>query len=155
MKQFAIFQHVGRQPEAVKIGFSWPCFFFQWIWGIVKGVSKAVVIFVGILLASIAGQVIMATQVDGEYEGATAVVFLLVNVAFWVAGVWVPFLANAWRRDALREKGYTQTGLIFASNVKAALVQASVPQQGIVAAAGPTQILNPAPPALAETTWAR
>ena len=36
MAMFRIYQHPMRGIEAVKVGFSWPGFFFTWIWMFTK-----------------------------------------------------------------------------------------------------------------------
>ena len=36
MKQYKIFKHPLGKIEAVKQGWSWPAFFFNWIWALVK-----------------------------------------------------------------------------------------------------------------------
>ena len=36
MKQYKLFQHPSGKVEALKQGWSWPAFFFSWIWALVK-----------------------------------------------------------------------------------------------------------------------
>ena len=55
MKQYAVFQHPTSGYEAVKNGWSWPAFFFTWIWAFVKRLWLVglIVFLFGILASSI------------------------------------------------------------------------------------------------------
>ncbi|MEM0111894.1 MAG: DUF2628 domain-containing protein, partial [Candidatus Parvarchaeota archaeon] len=37
MKTYNIYKHPLGDIKAVKVGWSWPAFFFTWIWAFVKG----------------------------------------------------------------------------------------------------------------------
>ena len=51
MKQYKIFKHPSGNSEAVKQGWSWPAFFFSFIWAMVKKQwALGVSVFIGILV---------------------------------------------------------------------------------------------------------
>ena len=37
MNHYKIYENQQRMQEVVKIGFSWPGFFFSWLWCFIKG----------------------------------------------------------------------------------------------------------------------
>ena len=55
MKQFAILQHPALGYEVVKLGWSWPAFFFTWIWAFLKRLwlVGVIVLLAGLALSSL------------------------------------------------------------------------------------------------------
>ena len=107
MKTYNIFSHDEEPAQAVKIGWSWPGFFFTWIWALVKGLRA---VGIGVLLVfAIAG-----VYVSDSGEGVTSIIPL-------AAGIWLGLSGNKQREADLRGKGYKQVAEVTATNTKRAL----------------------------------
>lgn len=84
---------------AVKIGFSWPAFFFNFIWMLIKGlwVYAGSYLMIGIILSNI-------EKVVGKNNSLILDVFILIS---YVAMILVPgFMGNKWCEERLEEQGY-------------------------------------------------
>ena len=107
MKMFAVYRHPALGHEAVKQGFSWPAFFFGWIWAFVKGLwlPGAVLMFAPFLLVAL------------DPSG----------ILFFVFGLSAPlvlgFQGNAWRVSNLVRRGYEFVQNIEAENADTALAR--------------------------------
>jgi Protein of unknown function (DUF2628). len=109
MKQYKIFLHPSGTSTAVKQGWSWPAFFFGFLWAIVKqqwvlGVSVFVALFVGGIVMGAAGKHAVDMQM----------ISIAINVVFGMSG-------NSWREKKLISRGYEQMGTVSASNEELAL----------------------------------
>ena len=102
MKQFDVYSHPALGLQAVKHGFSWPGFFFTWIWMLICRM----------------------------WLGGTIVLVVMVVVALFVPALWsisfvvclvVGMQGNAWRRNRLRERGFERVRSVQAKNADAAL----------------------------------
>lgn len=95
MKQYAVFQHPTSGYEAVKNGWSWPAFFFTWIWAFVKRLwLVGVIVFLfGILASSIP-----EAWLVGE---------LIISIVMGVKG-------NELRVKRLSDSGYEQVATVEA-----------------------------------------
>lgn len=109
MKQFKIFKNPMRQYEAVKIGWSWPGFFFTWIWAAVKGLWS---IFAGLLALSIAMAIIGAASPD-------------IAALSWIVGLGISLAlgsnGNAMRETNLTGRGYRLQKIVVASTPEGAI----------------------------------
>ncbi|MEN1925881.1 DUF2628 domain-containing protein [Luteimonas sp. MJ146] len=134
MRTFRIFQHPTNGHEAVKVGFSWPCFFFGLLWTLVKRLW--------VLFAALLGAVVLISVVEFAItsnmsnEGAL-MVSLMLNLLFMVGWIVLAAKGNELREDNLRERGYRLVGER----------QAESPADAIAAASQPVQPDNIAPPA--------
>ena len=84
---------------AVKIGFSWPAFFFNFIWMLIKGlwIYAGSYLMIGIILSNI-------EKVVGNNNSLILDIFLLIS---YVAMLLVPgFMGNKWFEERLEEQGY-------------------------------------------------
>ena len=112
MKQFKIYEHPHLRIEAVKQGWSWPAFFFPWIWALVKKMwglgfgILAVIIFLNIVIAGSEGAL-------GFYE-LLQFALIIVSVIFGING-------NKWRENNLRSRGFEHKSIISASNPEGAI----------------------------------
>jgi hypothetical protein len=104
MNTYAIFLSEKQEHEAVKLGFSWPGFFFTWIWAICKRMPlRGIVILVlALILGGFAG------SVGSNHSTFLALIFVL------PIRIFVALKGNEWRRNSLRERGYT-----YVSDIKA------------------------------------
>jgi hypothetical protein len=112
MKRFDVFEHETEGREAVKDGFSWPAFFFKWIWAFVKGLPGR-----GLMFLVAVG---VAAFLDSALGGHR--VPFLTELGF---SLWVGFEGNEWRRKALYAKGYRWVGTVEAESPGEALESSS------------------------------
>ena len=121
MKKFSIFQHPTLGLEAVKNGWSWPAFFFTWIWAFVK---KLWLIGVIVFLFGILASSIPEAWLVGE---------LIISIVMGVKG-------NELRVKRLRDAGYEEVATVEARTPDAALAahlasggnENPIPPEGIV-----------------------
>lgn len=111
MKTFDVFEHPLGAPEAVKQGFSWPGFFFTWIWALAKGLVAE-----GVLILVLA---LVATIVDLGV-GAQGVLSTLVGLGIAVV---VGTSGNGWRATKLVERGYRMQTSVIAGSPASAVAQ--------------------------------
>ena len=97
MKSFDVFTNAMGEIEVVKDGFSWPAFFFSWIWGFIAKLW---------VHASI---MLVATLVLVSVPGAAVIV-----------GIIAGFKGNEWRRDNLQQRGFTLAERLQAESADAA-----------------------------------
>jgi xanthosine utilization system XapX-like protein len=109
-KAYALYHHPKKGYEVVKQGFSWPGFWFTWVWAFVKRLpSTGVALLVGLLLLRI--------LVDAEQPAFAA----LGLVGILAMSVGVGFHGNEWREISLRGRGYQLVETIRAENLTAAI----------------------------------
>ena len=123
MRTFDVYSHPTFGTEAVKQGFSWPAFFFGWIWALTKDLSFPVA---GILAGSI---FFVALQMWFEQTHP------LLSLGFGICGiafqVWVGRNGNEWRRTNLSKNSYIYIASGPAKSAKTALAAyPAVPQPG-------------------------
>src|ERR1041385_802724 len=98
-RTFEIFRHPLRDLKAVKSGFSWPGFFFTWIWAFVSrlwilgGLLFLVSLVFGLLPFLLSFQSPFETRVLLTFLG------LVVQIITGLKG-------NSWKSDALQHRGY-------------------------------------------------
>jgi hypothetical protein len=119
VRTFDIFIHEKDAPEAVKQGFSWPAFFFGWMWALMKDLNFPTF---GILAGSVS---FLALQLYLEQSHPIASLASgLGGIAFQI---WVGFNGNSWRTRNLMSRGYRLTNSVRASSVKAAIATHATP----------------------------
>jgi len=140
MNFYNVYRHPVRGHEAVKLGWSWPGFFFTWIWAFAKRMKSIAValLIANLAICAIAGlsyqqlghiDVVVRKDehlMDSERLGAAErdefildrnkekleygiwdFVFLGSLLATIVVSVVVGSKGNSWRREHLRQHGYT------------------------------------------------
>src|SRR3989338_6870510 len=105
MNTYQILRHPVIGLQAVKQGWSWPGFFFTWIWAFSKGLN---VYGIGILAAA------LLSLAFGTF--ASFVVGIL-------AGLWMGSEGNAFVINNLLKLGYQPDEFIKATSPEAALTQ--------------------------------
>ena len=121
MKQFAILQHPALGHEVVKNGWSWPAFFFTWLWALVK---RLWIVGVIILLAGMALSSLPEIWLVGE---------VIISIVMGVNG-------NKLRVNRLRDSGYEQVAIVAARTPDGALAvhlaspgsENALPPEGLV-----------------------
>lgn len=114
MRTFDVYRHASDGHEAVKQGFSWPAFFFTWIWALLKklwGQGLALIVLIITLTASES-----LFQQHGEESGTLIMLFIQLAVS-----VWVGTQGNRWRIDSLGKRGYQHVVTVSAENPAAAV----------------------------------
>ena len=110
MKQFKIFEHPHLRIEAVKQGWSWPAFFFPWIWALVK---KMWGLGFGILGIYIFLNIVSYGSRDETLSGLISIAGIIASIVFGING-------NKWRENNLRSRGFEYKSIITASNPETA-----------------------------------
>ena len=110
MKQYKIFQDSSGNREAVKQGWSWPAFFFSFIWAFAK---KQWVLGVAFIIGALVfGSIVGAVGAVGGGEGPDA----LINIASIVISIVFGMNGNSWREKNLVARGYEQTDTVTAAS---------------------------------------
>ncbi len=94
MKIYNIYKNLSGQVEAVKQGWSWPGFFFTWIWCFVKGLHG---LGAGLLIAWLIGRIV---SVENEAMSA------LTSLASLGISIWLGVSGNEMREKKLKQNGY-------------------------------------------------
>lgn len=113
-KKFFVFQHPILGTEIVKDGFSWPGFFFSWIWAFVKRlwVHGIVIILATIIFAT------PLTHIDLNTSNSAVIAALALNfVPYLVCG----FFGNKWRFNNLGSRGYEHIDTVWGSTADSVL----------------------------------
>lgn len=123
MKQYKVFKHPSGAIEAVKQGWSWPAFFFSFIWAMVKkmwalGVGFFAAFFIlGIILG-------LAGVKENAANGLINIAAIIVNIVFGVNG-------NAWREKNLLSRGFEFRDTVTAANPDGAMALILKSDRGI------------------------
>ena len=112
MKQYKIFKHPSGNSEAVKQGWSWPAFFFSFMWAMVKKQwVLGVAVFIGMLVF---GFILGAAGGGDGGEALINIVAIIINIVFGING-------NSWREKNLISRGYEQVDTVTAANPEGAV----------------------------------
>lgn len=101
--QFRVDRHPTLELQAIKVGVSWPAFFFTFFWMLAKKLWGWAGLWVGAAITlSILDQV-----ADTSPEGGAQVIVYFVVAAGWLTLALVPlFKGNGWRETNLQSRGY-------------------------------------------------
>ena len=121
MKTFTVSNHPPRGIEAVKVGFSWPAFFFGTIWMLTKKLwGLAGAWFAAYIVLSLIESV---TDQSGE-SGAQALVYFILAAGYFTLWLAPAFKGNKWREENLSKRGYEHFTTVQAETPDAAVAQA-------------------------------
>lgn len=133
---------------AVKRGFSWPGFFFSWIWAFSRGLWLQGAIIIAIAAIIVAVDFIFF----GGNPWLSSLLGFVINLAVGVRG-------NSWRSAKLEHSGYEFAGLIEARSPASAAAAYSLGKKQVAARTGGGIAFLSIPPwaqgilAIAELTW--
>ncbi|RFA30760.1 hypothetical protein CAI21_04425 [Alkalilimnicola ehrlichii] len=113
MKAFHVYTHPEKGAKAIKLGFSFPSFFFGIIWAIVKQLWWLLGVYIGLMVVTWVLDVILISSTDYE---TYLVISMLISFASLGFHVFVATQANRWLEEDLIKRGYTKQGLITAHN---------------------------------------
>ena len=111
-KFFEVFKHPARGQIAAKSGFSWPGFFFTWIWAFVSGLW-----FVGAVLLTV--YLVLAVIAFGVF-GGDALVGAILSLAYQLV---VGIKGNTWKSKSLESRDYHYLYTVPANSPAAALAR--------------------------------
>ena len=122
-REFEILTKPTSAPIAVKRGFSWPAFFFSWIWAFSRGLwlEGILIVFVGIIIG------LAEITVLAPYPILGILASLAVSLYIGIKG-------NYWRSRRFEHSGYNYEGLISARSGKFALAAFARGERTTVAA---------------------
>ena len=115
MKDFNIYTKKSKQPISVKIGWSWPAFFFNFIWLITKRLWL-------LFLMSGALMILVQTVVSDNMGGNGEDYFFVLIVGFVICLI-LASNGNQIFQDKLIRKGYKFTAKVIAKNKTLAAIQ--------------------------------
>ena len=112
MKQFKIYVNPQGYYEAVKQGWSWPAFFFSFIWAMVKKMwGLGVSVFIGFFVF---GFIVGVSESGAGGDALINIVSIIANIIFGING-------NKWRENNLSKRGYEYKDTVTAANTEAAV----------------------------------
>lgn len=103
MKRFNVYTHPTRGVEAVKVGFSWPAFFFGNIWMLVKKLWGLAALWT---VGYVALHAVEAAMDVAPESRAQAVVYLIISAGYIALWLVPAFQGNRWREANLNRRGY-------------------------------------------------
>jgi hypothetical protein len=110
--EYWVYERETGEIRAVKRGWSWPAFFFSWIWAFTKGL---IAIGAGVIVYLIILGVIFSSDRDtGDALGTIVVALLACNV-------WLGAKGNKFVEDNLTKKGFKFAGTVNAATAKGAV----------------------------------
>jgi len=121
MKTFNVYKHPTQGIEAVKVGFSWPAFFFGTIWMLVKKLWG----LAGAFFAAYIVLLLIEKVTDQSGEGG-----LLLAAGYFTGWLVPAFKGNKWREENLSKRGYEQLTTVQAETPDAAAAQAAAGRLG-------------------------
>lgn len=129
MKNYNIYKHSDGKIEAVKQGWSWPAFFFSWIWALIKQLwMVAVLIIAYAIISSIVIQLMTPSYDYYEYGGEDlSQAFLLKSISLLIQlgiAIFLGVKGNSLREANLIKRGYECIGNINAVNPDSAISDA-------------------------------
>ena len=99
MKHYKIFEHPDGKIEAVKLGWSWPAFFFDCLWALFK---KMWWLGGGIFATFVLLEALLSMEDEGLNLNKLVIIIVL-RVIFGLNG-------NRWRENKLQSRGYHYKG---------------------------------------------
>jgi hypothetical protein len=129
MKAFEVWGHPVQGYEAVKSGWSWPGFFFLWIWAFIKKLWLYGVTLLAITVAAYFVHQLGFSSCPHYYTGHSAEPLYNCVVAFtsfsalmmWGIAIWAGVQGNAWRKKSLAQRGFSFVAKVDAMSPVAAI----------------------------------
>ncbi|MCI0529954.1 MAG: hypothetical protein L0Y56_21125 [Nitrospira sp.] len=118
MKTFEVYSHSAYGYEAVKNGFSWPAFFFTWIWAFSKGLVIHGFATIGVWVVLFVLEKYFEEQRDPG--GQMFMLFLQFGLC-WLLGQ----SGNTWRVNRLKKRGFQHLKTLEAETPSAAITGAT------------------------------
>ena len=118
MKSFKVHKHPALGYKAIKIGFSWPAFFFSYFWLLVSKLWRYSILIIGSFICL----VIIETVIEQSPEsGLQAIAYLVIALGYFFVWMVAAFKGNEWL-----EKDFIDKGFILISSVDAKTKEAAI-----------------------------
>lgn len=113
MKGYKIYEHPCGEIEIVKNGWSWPAFWFTWIWAMVKKLwPVGLIALFGIIIINFIDLYLGVNGPDSFQ------MFIIVSgIYITITGIIFGTNGNHWREENAVQRGYILKGYIEANNV--------------------------------------
>lgn len=112
-----VYESPAGDVDFIKDGFSWPAFFFGWVWACVKGVWGRAAILFGIFV--VFGLLNSVVGLAARGSGGDGVAFFVMLFSFGVS-IWVGSSGNEWRAESLLGRGWRKVAWIDESDADSA-----------------------------------
>ncbi len=122
MKTFNIYTHSSLPPEAVKVGFSWPAFFFGVFWMAVKDLWGHAAGYVALYVALNFFENLIKETGRGMVAG---VIMLMIAAGYFALALVPAFKGNSWREADLVKRNFKFKEALLADSPEAALAAVS------------------------------
>ena len=120
MRTFRVYKHPIQGFQAVKVGWSWPAFFFPAFWMFVKRLWGLTILFV---LAYGVFSYIEADAEKMEESVAQGLIYLSLVLAYFALSLIALFKGNKWRERNLSKRGYELLNTVQAETPDAAIAK--------------------------------
>ena len=120
MKTFKVYKHPVSGIEAVKVGFSWPAFFFSVIWMLMKKLWALALLWFGLYFVLGLIETVTTSAEESEAQG---LVYLLLLAGYVALNLMPGFKGNQWREANLVKRGYELGGTVQTATPDAAVAQ--------------------------------
>ncbi len=134
MKTFNVYKHPIQGHEAVKIGFSWPAFFFTFIWMLTKRLWGYAGLWSLAAFLCLLVETIATNPRSGEVQPVIAFILFILYLTLALVPA---FKGNRWREENLAKRGYELLGTAQAETPDAAVAQHSSAHKAVVPAVTP------------------
>ena len=118
MRVFTVYKHETKGYEAVKVGWSWPGFFFGSWWMLVKGFLFSFIFY--ITAYGLTSIYYYDLDINAPYN-ANDFFVLIISLIFWL---YPGFYGNSWLNKKYINKGYIGAKVIPATSKEAAIALA-------------------------------
>jgi len=111
--QYDVYKHPVIGYKAVKQGFSWPAFFFTWIWAFSKKmwIEGLLMLCVGVFIIAVS-------------SGGGPFIMFVVDLCICI---YIGKKGNEWRRDSLKKRGFEHLKTLVAESPDAAIAIVAKP----------------------------
>ena len=112
LMQYDVYKHPVIGYEAVKQGFSWPAFFFNWLWAFVKKMWIEGLVIIGVYV------IVYIIAETCPVKGGPEIIIIVVQLGI---SIFIGKMGNEWRRDSLKKRGFEHLKTVFAESPDAAI----------------------------------
>jgi hypothetical protein len=117
MRTFNVFQHPDAGLVAVKVGFSWPAFFFGFIWMMFKKMWGLVGAWLGMyFVLTLIEKFLEGVVKSNAHFSVQVVLWIFVSGAYVTLWLLPAFRGNQWVERNLRAQGYVAIFTVEAEN---------------------------------------
>ena len=116
MHEYRIYKRVGGEIRAVKRGWSWPAFFFSWIWAFTKRLTASGVVGVWVYLWVYL--MTLGDSIGTIRDAGDALAAIVLPLAY---NLWLGVKGNKFVENNLIKKGFKFTGTVNAATAEGAI----------------------------------